>query len=159
MIEAQTAQKIVDDTIKALGRVDILINNAGWTFGMTPIFEQSIENFQKTFDLNLKAAVVLTKLCLPYLRESKGNVVNVSSVGSVQNYDNLSFYCMSKAALDMFTKCLASEEGKNGIRVNSVNPGFVDTRNLFSKKLFCNFIQFFRKSLKLFPTLLIFLLN
>ena len=69
------------------------------------------------------------KLCLPYLRKSKGNVLNVLSTVSVQNYNNLSFFCMSKAALDMFNKFLASEDGKNGIRVNSVNPGFVDTGN------------------------------
>ena len=79
---------------------------------------------------------MLTKLCLPYLRESKGNVINISSTGSVQNYNNLSFYCMSKAALDMFTKCLATEEGKNGIRVNSVNPGFVDTGSQLKKVRF-----------------------
>ena len=129
LTETQTIENIVGETIKMFGKIDILINNAGWVFGLLPIFDQTIDNFQQTFDLNVKAVVILTKLCLPYLRESKGSVINVSSTGSVRNFDKFAFYCMSKTALDMFTKCLATEEGKNGIRVNSVNPGFVDTGN------------------------------
>ena len=53
--------------------------------------------------------------------------MTTSSVASVRCLENFAFYCMSKAAVDMFTKCMALEEGKNGIRINSVLPGFVDT--------------------------------
>ncbi|XP_075263707.1 meso-2,3-butanediol dehydrogenase-like [Convolutriloba macropyga] len=123
-------EKIVEECIAKFGRIDILFNNAGFTiFGR--IFDQSIESYQTIFDVNLKSTVCLTKLCIPYLRETKGNIVNNSSVLATTPVEQMGFYCMSKAALDMFTKCIALEEGKNGIRANNVNPG---TKTLSNRK-------------------------
>ncbi|XP_075262555.1 putative oxidoreductase SERP2049 [Convolutriloba macropyga] len=115
-------EKIVDNCIAKFGRIDILFNNAGFTiFGL--LSDQPIKTYDTIFDVNLKSTIRLTKLCIPYLRETKGNIVNNSSVLATTPVENMGFYCMSKAALDMFTKCIALEEGKNGIRANNVNPG------------------------------------
>ena len=130
MLTEGLCEKIVEECIAKFGRIDILFNNAGFTiFGR--IFDQSIESYQTIFDVNLKSTVCLTKLCIPYLRETKGNIVNNSSVLATTPVEQMGFYCMSKAALDMFTKCIALEEGKNGIRANNVNPG---TKTLSNRK-------------------------
>ena len=75
----------------------------------------------------MKPAVALTKLCLPYLRKNKGSIVITSSNLAIRPAVEYTFYCMSKAALDTFTRCMAAEEGKNGIRINNVNPGLTDS--------------------------------
>ena len=122
MLTEGLCEKIVDNCIAKFGRIDILFNNAGFTiFGL--LSDQPIKTYDTIFDVNLKSTIRLTKLCIPYLRETKGNIVNNSSVLATTPVENMGFYCMSKAALDMFTKCIALEEGKNGIRANNVNPG------------------------------------
>ena len=67
------------------------------------------------------------RLCIPYLKKSQGNIVNVSSLGGVLPLENTGYYCMTKAAMDMLSQCLALELAPLGVRVNSVNPGVVDT--------------------------------
>lgn len=76
--------------------------------------------FDKLFDVNLRALVALTQLAIPHLSKTKGNIVNVSSGAAVKALPTFTFYCMSKAALDHFTRCLAVELGPKGVRVNSV---------------------------------------
>ncbi|XP_075263236.1 putative oxidoreductase SERP2049 [Convolutriloba macropyga] len=119
-------EEIVNNCIQKFGRIDILVNNAGLSLcGL--LADHPIEAYETVFDVNLKSAICLTKLCIPYLRESKGNVVNTSSILANVPLETFGYYCMSKAALDMFTKCIALEEGKNGIRANNVNPGLIGT--------------------------------
>ncbi len=69
----------------------------------------------------------LTQACLPHLIAHKGNIVNVSSVTGTRSFPGVLSYCMSKAALDQFTKCVALELADKGVRVNSVNPGVIVT--------------------------------
>ncbi|XP_075262557.1 putative oxidoreductase SERP2049 [Convolutriloba macropyga] len=115
-------EKLVKETIENFGQIDILFNNAGMSVGV-PLCDPSMDSYEPVFDINLKVAVKLTKLCIPYLRLTKGNIVNNSSILATHPVPNHSFYSMSKAALDMFTRCIAVEEGKNGIRANSISPG------------------------------------
>ena len=70
------------------------------------------------------------RLCIPHLRKTKGNIVNNSSVAGLRPIKNGAYCCMSKAALDMFTQCLALELAPDGVRVNSVNPAVIETENL-----------------------------
>ncbi|XP_075263706.1 meso-2,3-butanediol dehydrogenase-like [Convolutriloba macropyga] len=124
-------EKIVSDVIEKFGRIDVLFNNAGMTiFGF--IADQPIETYETVFDVNLKSAIRLTKLCIPHLRETKGNIINNASILGQTPIENMAYYCMSKAALDMFTKCIALEEGKNGIRANNINPGKTNKQSLTS---------------------------
>ena len=76
---------------------------------------------------NLRSPVVLTQLCISHLRKTKGAVVNVSSIAEVRFFSYASNYCILKIAVNMFTKCLALELAPDGVRVNSVNPGVIDT--------------------------------
>ncbi|XP_075242105.1 dihydroanticapsin 7-dehydrogenase-like [Convolutriloba macropyga] len=119
-------EQLVKETVDKFGRLDVLISNAGWS-KPGPLFMQTMGNFEKIFDVNVKPAVKLTKLCLNYLRERKGSIVITSSILGIQPCANTTFYCMSKAALDMFTRCMAAEEGQNGVRINNVNPGLTDS--------------------------------
>ena len=124
-------EQLVQETVDKFRRIDVLISNAGW-FKPGPVLTQPIEVYDKIFDINMKPAVKLTKLCLPFLRDSKGSIVITSSVLALQPSAYSAPYCMSKAALDVFTRCVAAEEGHHGVRINNVNPGLTDSG--FTKK-------------------------
>ncbi|KAI1711625.1 enoyl-(Acyl carrier protein) reductase domain-containing protein [Ditylenchus destructor] len=127
-----TLSEIIEKTVAKFGKVDILVNNAG-IMGNPALGQSgmdSIENFDYVFRVNLRSVVHLTQLAIPYLEKTKGNVVNVGSIGSQRaNYD-IMYYVMAKAALDHFTKCAAVLYAPKEIRVNSVLPGATDTNFL-----------------------------
>jgi len=114
--------KLVDTTIEKFGRLDILVNNAGVVeFGT--IETASMEMFDRIMNINVRSVYRLTMLCAPHLIETRGNIVNVSSVGGTRTIMGMSVYCMSKSAVDMMTSSVALELAPKGVRVNSVNPG------------------------------------
>lgn len=119
--------RIVNETIKHFQQLDVLINNAGVVI-MDNVNEVNLAEFDRVIDVNVRSAITLTKLCVPYLEKTKGNIVNVSSVGGLKAKINSMTYCMSKAALDQFTKCCALDLASKGIRVNSINPAAIQTR-------------------------------
>ncbi|PAV82114.1 hypothetical protein WR25_12572 [Diploscapter pachys] len=134
--EESVQREIIQKTIDTFGKIDILINNAG---GIGPDmcgrsdFNQNMDDFDYLFNLNLRAAVTLTKLALPYLVESKGEIINTSSIAGLPTAaTNLLYYSMTKAALDQYTRTLAVKMIREGVRVNSVNPGIVNTK-IFNK--------------------------
>lgn len=121
------SEKIINQTVKKFGRLDVLVNNAGIAISPpTPVFG-SLEVYDQIFATNVRGVLALTQLAVPHLAKTKGNVVNVSSVAATNVIANGTAYAMSKAALDHFTRCAAVELGPKGIRVNSVNPGETDT--------------------------------
>ncbi|XP_055312296.1 uncharacterized oxidoreductase TM_0325-like [Sitodiplosis mosellana] len=120
------SEKIINESVKHFGKINVLINNAGM---MT---EESIENvtmeaFDKTIDVNLRSVVQLTQKAIPYLEQTKGNILNVSSTAGLKAVPNLLSYCVSKAALDQLTKCSALNLAPKGIRVNAINPAAIRT--------------------------------
>ncbi|ESP04768.1 hypothetical protein LOTGIDRAFT_155989 [Lottia gigantea] len=117
-------EKIINKTIEKFGRLDVLVNNAG-VLCWLPALQTPKDNFDIVMDTNLKAPFALTKLAAPHLIKSKGSIVNVSSLGGARSFPLIGVYCMSKAALDMFTECICLELAPQGVRVNSVNPGVV----------------------------------
>ncbi|CAK8681819.1 unnamed protein product [Clavelina lepadiformis] len=121
--------ELVKEVIKEFAQIDILVNNAGILFG-GGVANTNLKDFDTTFNVNVKAPLYLTQLCLPYLKKSKGNVVNVSSIDSEMHFVNSLVYGMTKSALDQFTKTTALELAKYGIRVNAVNPGLCHTNIL-----------------------------
>lgn len=111
------------------GRLDILVNSAALSV-WKPFEQHTAEDFTRVFHTNLVAQAMLIQAALPYLRESRGNVVNVSSVSGKYNGmppQNLPAYSPSKAALNQLTRVLSTELGPYGIRVNAVAPGVTDT--------------------------------
>lgn len=120
------AQRIIDETIKHFGKLDVLVNNAG-ILVIDNILEFDISNFDRLFDVNVRAVAILTNLAVSHLEKTKGNIVNVTSVMGIKAHqDNLS-YAMSKSAINQFTKCCAIDLASKRIRVNAINPGFVET--------------------------------
>lgn len=119
------SDRIVDETIEHFGKLDVLVNNAG--IGIHDnVTEANLSEFDRVFDTNIRSIIKLTKLCIPHLEKTKGNIVNISSVAGIRVFPNFMTYCMSKAALDQFTKCSALDLAPN-IRVNSVNPAAIRT--------------------------------
>ncbi|XP_052720068.1 3-oxoacyl-[acyl-carrier-protein] reductase FabG-like [Crassostrea angulata] len=82
-------------------------------------------HYDSLMDTNAKCHFFLTKDAIPHLKESKGNIVNTSSICGPKPMAEVTVYCMSKAAMDMFTQCLSLELAPYGVRVNAVNPGTV----------------------------------
>ncbi|KAK6167999.1 hypothetical protein SNE40_021911 [Patella caerulea] len=119
-------QNLVDTTIKSFGSIYGLVNNAGYSTKGN-IEETDMKDYDGIMRVNLRAPFYLSKLCLPHLKDSKGCVINMSSVVSKKGFLELVPYSLSKAALDHFTHLLAAEIGPFGVRVNSVNPGHIPT--------------------------------
>ncbi|XP_063830929.1 uncharacterized oxidoreductase TM_0325-like [Ostrinia nubilalis] len=118
-------EQIVNKTLAHFGRLDVLVNNAG--IMVLRSIEAGIDAFEEVVRTNLWGPFRLTDLAMPHLIQAKGNVVNISSMLSSMPVSMMTAYCMSKAAVDMFTKCAAVEFGPKGVRVNAVNPGPVKT--------------------------------
>jgi len=108
------------------GRIDILVNAAG-IIKNGSIETTSLQDWDSMLNINLRSVFLLTQKCVPFLVESKGNIVNVSSVTGLRAFPNVLAYCVSKAAIDQFTRCTSLELAPAGVRVNAVNPGVVIT--------------------------------
>lgn len=115
---------IVQETFR--GELDILVNNAGWC-PVQPITEIKIEDYDRAFDLDVRALVNMTIHALPFIIQSKGTIINLSSVGATHRAPNLSMYVGAKAAVENFTKVWALELADKGVRVNAIAPGAIRT--------------------------------
>lgn len=115
------AERIVNETINHFGQLDVLVNSAGFAI-FDSVIDANLSEFDRLFDTNVRAVINLTKLCVPHLEKTKGNVVTVSSCAGRKPSPNILSYCMSKAAIDQFTKCSALDLASKGIRVNAINP-------------------------------------
>ncbi|XP_026314574.1 uncharacterized protein LOC113226230 [Hyposmocoma kahamanoa] len=123
------AKKIIDETVNKFGKIDVLVNNAGFGKYGSLTDGKFLEAYDTVMKTNLRAVAELTMLALPHLTKTKGNIINISSVAAMsvpRDARSLSYY-ISKAALDHFTRGAALEFASKGIRVNSVNPGPVVT--------------------------------
>jgi NAD(P)-dependent dehydrogenase (short-subunit alcohol dehydrogenase family) len=124
---AGAAETCVEATADALGGLDILVNNAG-TGSSETIMEASDERWQYYWDLHVMAAVRFSRAAVPHMRKRGGGVIlNTASICAKQPLGYEPIYNTTKAALVMFGKCLANELVKDGIRVNTINPGLVLT--------------------------------
>ena len=142
-IEEET-KLVLDKTISELGKIDILINNAG-VLEMGTVENTSLEQYDRVMNVNLRAVYHLTMLATPHLIETKGNIVNVSSVNGIRSFPGVLAYNISKAGLDQFTRCVALELAPKGVRVNSVNPGVIITelqkRGGLNDEAYSNFLE------------------
>ena len=126
MAQQSQIDRIATETIHNHGQIDVLINSAGIIANGT-IETTTIDEWDKMFHLNLRAVFILAQKCLPHLIETKGNIVNVSSVAGSRSFPNILAYGVSKAAIDQLTRSAALELAGKGVRVNAVNPGVVVT--------------------------------
>ena len=121
-------QKLIEATIAKFGKLDVLVNNAGWTTLVPHADLDALtdEIFEKTFNVNVMGTWQLTKMAMPHLLKSQdGNVVNITSVAGVRPMGSSIAYSMTKAALNQMTRLMAKSHGP--VRHNAVAPGLVET--------------------------------
>jgi NAD(P)-dependent dehydrogenase (short-subunit alcohol dehydrogenase family) len=121
-------RSMVDSTVQRFGGLDVACNNAGIIGPMAAIVELSADDFDLTMSVNLRGAFLCLKHELAVMAErGAGAIVNISSVNAVMAEPTGAGYCTSKAGLDMLTRVAALEHAAQGIRVNSLRPGYVLT--------------------------------
>jgi len=125
-------ERLFAENEKAFGRLDILVNNAG-VYDFSPIDGVTEGLFRKQFDLNVLGLLLSSKEAAKYFGPEGGSIVNISSVVSTFAPPDSSVYTGTKGAVDAVTKALAKELGPRKIRVNSINPGMVETEGVQSK--------------------------
>ena len=124
-------QRLFAETKKAFGKLDILVNNAG-IYEFAPLENVTAEHFHKQFDLNVLGLLLATQEAVKHFGPNGGSIVNTSSVVSTLAVPNGAVYSATKAAVDAITRSLSQELGPRKIRVNSVNPGMVETEGTHS---------------------------
>ena len=125
----EQAQSVVKDTVDEFGRVDVLVNNAG-IFPTAGVDEMTPEDWQRVIDINLTGTFNCTKAVLPVMRDQEyGRIVNISSAsgGKIGWSGELSHYAASKGGVVGFTRSAAIDLGPDGITMNAVVPGMIDT--------------------------------
>jgi NAD(P)-dependent dehydrogenase (short-subunit alcohol dehydrogenase family) len=119
-------ERLVDESGRHFGRVDVLVNNAGLLGPRVPIEEYPEDEWRRVLDANLTAPFLLSKVIIPHLPEG-GSIVNVTSGVSVEGRAEWGAYSVSKFGMEGLTQILAAELKDRGIRVNSVDPGGMRT--------------------------------
>jgi 3-oxoacyl-[acyl-carrier protein] reductase len=128
--KAAEAQGIIDAAIKNYGRLDILVNNSG-VYEFTPIEAVTEESFHRLFNINVLGLLLTTQAAVKHLNEG-ASIINIGSAVSRITPPNSSVYTATKGAVDAITSVLAKEFGARKIRVNSINPGIVETEGTVS---------------------------
>ena len=122
-------EEMVGKVMSEFGRIDILVNNVG-PFLYKSIYDTTIQEWHQIINSNLNSTFYCCKAVIPIMRKQKsGNIVNIGAPNAerTQGYVQNCPYAIAKTGVVVFSKSLAKEEAKNGIRVNVVNPGFIET--------------------------------
>jgi 3-oxoacyl-[acyl-carrier protein] reductase len=127
----QDIQRLFSETIGAYGKLDILVNNAG-IYEFAPLEAVTLNHFHKQFDLNVLGLLLTTQEAVKRFGDNGGSVINISSIVGPMPIQTGSVYSATKAAVDALTVALSKELGPKKIRVNSLNPGMVETEGLHS---------------------------
>ena len=136
LMESEQIHALVEASMKTYGRVDILINNAARSF-LRPLMDLREDGWDKIFDVNCKAAFLLSRAVAKIMGEQGGGrIVNITTVGAVRGGAGMGVYHASKAALNMLTKCMAVEWAPLNVNVNAVGPGL--TKTAFSQPIWSN---------------------
>jgi NAD(P)-dependent dehydrogenase (short-subunit alcohol dehydrogenase family) len=126
--QASEVEKMVEETLKAYGRIDVLINNAGINPSRTPVHETSEEAWDATLAVNLKGAYLCSKYVLPVMmKQNGGSIIHISSIVGAMGCSDRAAYAASKGGMIGLGRSMAVDYAPYGIRVNTLNPGFVET--------------------------------
>ena len=117
-------EKIIEETVARFGRIDVLVNAAGMVVDGS-VETAKIEDWDRSMDVNVKSVFLLSRLAMPYLRETKGSIVNVASVVAIKGVKNRAIYSATKGAMIALSQSMAAEYVSEGIRINCVSPGTV----------------------------------
>jgi 3-oxoacyl-[acyl-carrier protein] reductase len=119
-------KRLFEETRKAFGKLDVLVNNAG-VFRFAPLEQTDEAEYQRQFGINVWGTIQATREALPLFGTEGGSVINISSIVSRMGIPGSSVYAGTKGAVDTITQVLASELGPRKIRVNSINPGMIES--------------------------------
>ena len=133
--DGEFAETLIAKTVERFGGLDTLVNNAG-TATAGPLVDTSDEDIDKVIDVNVKALIRLTRAAIPELENSRGSIVNTSSVSGIGGDWTMPVYNASKGAVTNFTRAMALQLGPKGIRVNAVLPSI--TRSEMSSGIMDN---------------------
>lgn len=127
LTKSETVREVINAVKERFGgQLDILVNNAGWC-PVQSIKEITLADYDKAFSLDVRSLVDMTIQALPLLLKSKGNIINLSTIGVTHRNYNLSMYIGAKSAVENFTRCWALDLASDGIRVNAIAPGPIRT--------------------------------
>jgi NAD(P)-dependent dehydrogenase (short-subunit alcohol dehydrogenase family) len=118
--------RLIAEVLERHGRLDVLVNNAG-VAPITPFAEATLDEYDQVFLANVRGLVDLTRQALPSIKAVKGNIVNLTSAIVARAVANMATYAGSKGAVTSYTRVWAKELGEDGVRVNLVSPGPIDT--------------------------------
>jgi NAD(P)-dependent dehydrogenase (short-subunit alcohol dehydrogenase family) len=128
LADAKAPPKLIDEVVEHLGRVDLLVNNAGLSTAK-PFFELDADDFDVTFAVDVRASFLLGQAAARRMRDQAGGgaIINITSVHEHVPRPDFAVYAAAKAALGMLTRAMALELAAHGIRVNAVAPGLIAT--------------------------------
>ncbi|XP_028842182.1 L-fucose dehydrogenase [Denticeps clupeoides] len=127
MTKEEEIKRLISVTLERFGRIDCLVNNAGWHPPHKPTDETSAEEFRDLLNLNLVSYFLASKYALPYLRQTQGNIINLSSLVATIGQRDAAPYVATKGAIISMTKAMAVDESRYRVRVNCISPGNVMT--------------------------------
>ena len=125
----EQVERLFSEAKKTFRRVDVLVNNAG-IYEFAPLENVTADHFHKHFNLNVLGLIFATQEAVKHFGAEGGSVVNISSVVSTLGVPGASVYSATKAAVDAVTRSLAKELGPRRVRVNSINPGMIETEGI-----------------------------
>jgi len=131
LAEEADVRRLFAEAKAAFGRLDVLVNNAG-IYEFAPIEAVTAEHFHKQFNLNVLGLILSTQEAVKHFGPEGGSVINISSVVATARVPNGSVYSATKGAVDALTRSLSAELGARKIRVNTINPGMVETDGVHS---------------------------
>ncbi len=129
--KTEDVKHLFQETAKAFGKLDVLVNNAG-VYKFAPLEQVTAEEYQRQFNTNVLGPLQATREAVSLFGPEGGSVINISSIVSRMGIPGSSVYAGTKGALDTITQVLASELGPRKIRVNSINPGMVESEGTHS---------------------------
>ncbi len=130
--KAEDVRRLFTEANKAFGRLDVLVNNAG-VYQFAPLEEITEEQFHRQFNTNVLGLLLATQEAAKYFDGNGGSVINIGSVASTLTPPQSAVYTATKGAVDAVTRTLARELGPKNIRVNSINPGVVNTEGVVAQ--------------------------
>ncbi len=107
--------------------IDVLINNAGFALGKSSIEDYDWNDFNLMIDVNVRAFTRVAQLAIPFLKETRGNIINISSIAGLEAYEGGSVYCSTKSFVKMMSRSMRIDLGGTGVRVTDIAPGAADT--------------------------------